>query len=58
MLLASLLFAATVSCPPMKGVCEAPVAANTVVDSVGVNIHLHSGDTIYGNYPLDRKSVV
>ena len=52
MLLASLLFAATVSCQPMKGTCEAPVAANTVVDSVGVNIHLHSGDTIYGNYPL------
>ncbi len=36
----------------MKNVCEAPIPANSIADSVGVNIHLHSGDTVYGNYTL------
>jgi hypothetical protein len=52
MLLVSLLFAATALCQPMKNVCEAPIPANSIADSVGVNIHLHSGDTVYGNYTL------
>jgi hypothetical protein len=26
--------------------------ADSVVDSIGVNIHLHFGDTVYGNFPL------
>lgn len=35
-----------------RGFCEMPVAADSVVDSVGVNIHLHNGNTVYGNFPL------
>ncbi len=26
--------------------------SDSVVDSIGVNIHLHFGDTVYGNFPL------
>jgi hypothetical protein len=35
-----------------SGSCESPIAADSVVDSIGVNIHLHFGDTVYGNFPL------
>lgn len=35
-----------------RGFCETPVAADSVVDSIGVNIHLHNGNTVYGNFPL------
>jgi hypothetical protein len=31
---------------------ETPRSADSVADSVGVNIHLHFTDTIYGNFPL------
>jgi len=36
----------------MKGVCETPLSANAVADSVGVNIHLHYDNTVYGNFSL------
>ena len=52
MLTIALLFAATAACRPMKGVCETPVRADSIADSVGVNIHLHYGNTVYGNFPL------
>jgi hypothetical protein len=48
-LLAAGWFAA---CQPMNGVCETPVMADSIADSVGVNIHLHYNDTVYGNFPL------
>jgi hypothetical protein len=34
---------------------ETPKTAQTVVDSVGVNIHLHFGDTVYRDFPLIRR---
>src|ERR1700724_703093 len=37
-------------CIPGQG--EAPRSADSVADSVGVNIHLHFTDTIYSNFPL------
>ena len=46
------LFAAALACIPQKGKCEVPVAADSVVDSVGINIHLHYTNTVYGNFPL------
>ena len=52
MLALALLFAATAACQPMKGACETPVSANSIADSVGVNIHLHNAGTIYDNFPL------
>jgi hypothetical protein len=52
MLALALLLAATAACQPAKGACETPVSADSVADSVGVNIHLHYGDTVYGNFPL------
>jgi hypothetical protein len=47
-----LLLAAAMNCQPTKGFCETPVGAGSIADSVGVNIHLHYGNTIYGNFPL------
>jgi hypothetical protein len=52
MLTFALLFAVTATCRPMTGVCETPVSADSITDSVGVNIHLHYGNTVYGNFPL------
>ena len=52
MLALALLFAATAACQPTKGVCETPVSADSIADSVGVNIHLHYDNTVYGNFPL------
>jgi hypothetical protein len=48
----ALLFAATAACQPMKGACESPVGADSIADSVGVNIHLHYENTVYGNFSL------
>ena len=42
----------------MRGVCEAPLKADAVADGVGVNIHLHFGDTVYGNFPLIQQLLV
>lgn len=42
-------------CHPQAGVCETPVRSDSVVDSIGVNIHLHNGNTVYGNFPLIEK---
>jgi hypothetical protein len=52
MLALALLFAATAACQPAKGACETPVSADSIADSVGVNIHLHNANTIYGNFDL------
>ena len=52
MLLLFLAAALSAHCQPQAGVCEAPVRADSVVDSIGVNIHLHNGNTVYGNFPL------
>jgi hypothetical protein len=48
----ALLFAATAACQPARGACETPVSADSIADSVGVNIHLHYDNTVYGNFPL------
>ena len=52
MLALALLFAATAACQPTKGACETPVSTDSIADSVGVNIHLHNANTIYGNFDL------
>lgn len=52
MLALALLFAATAACQPSKNACETPVSADSIADSVGVNIHLHYQNTVYGNFPL------
>jgi hypothetical protein len=39
-------------CNPLPGACETPVPADSVTDSIGINIHLHFQNTIYGNFPL------
>lgn len=39
-------------CDPQVAVCETPVLADSVADSIGVNIHLHFQNTVYGNFPL------
>jgi hypothetical protein len=52
MLALALLFAATAACQPAKDVCETPVSADSIADSVGVNIHLHNANTVYGNFDL------
>jgi hypothetical protein len=52
MLAIALLFAATSTCQPVKGICETPVSADSIADSVGVNIHLHNANTVYGNFDL------
>lgn len=52
MFLPALLFAAVVACHPINGICEKPVNADVIVDSVGVNVHLHYDNTVYGNFPL------
>src|ERR1700745_3113846 len=57
MLILPLLLAA-VACHPTKGFCEAPLKADAVADGVGVNIHLHFGDTVYGNFPLIQQLLV
>jgi hypothetical protein len=36
---------------------EMPVSAATFVDSIGINIHLHNADTIYGNFPLISSAI-
>lgn len=55
MLLLVLAAALSAPCQPQAGVCETPVRSDSVVDSVGVNIHLHFGDTVYRNFPLIEK---
>jgi hypothetical protein len=52
MLLLFLAAALSAPCQPQAGVCETPVRADSVVDSIGVNIHIHNGNTVYGNFPL------
>jgi hypothetical protein len=52
MLALALLFAATAACQPAKGSCETPVSADSIADSVGVDIHLHYGDRVYGDFAL------
>jgi hypothetical protein len=52
MLALVLLFAATAACQPTKDACETPVSADSIADSVGVNIHLHNANTVYGNFDL------
>ncbi len=52
MLALAFLIAAAINCQPAKGVCETPVSADSIADSVGVNIHLHYDNTVYGNFPL------
>jgi hypothetical protein len=52
MLVSVLILAAAVTCQPQTGVCEKPVSADSIVDSIGVNIHLHFGNTVYGDFPL------
>jgi hypothetical protein len=39
-------------CFSLHGRCETPVEADSVADSIGVNIHLHYNNTVYGNFPL------
>lgn len=51
-LLFALVTALGASCNPQLGVCETPVLADSVADSIGVNIHLHFQNTVYGNFPL------
>ena len=58
MFIATLLLLSTTACPPMKGVCERPISADSIADSVGVNIHLHFGNTVYSNFPLIRSLLV
>jgi hypothetical protein len=48
----ALILAAAVACHPQKGVCETPVSSQSIVDSVGVNIHLNYTNTVYGDFPL------
>jgi hypothetical protein len=52
MLALALLFAATAGCQPTKGSCETPVSAGSIAESVGVDIHLHYQNTVYGNFSL------
>jgi hypothetical protein len=52
MLALALLFAATAACQPTKGSCETPVSAGSIAESVGVDIHLHYQNTVYGNFSL------
>ena len=42
----------TAACRPLKAAPETPVQAGSIANSVGVNIHLHYGNSIYGNFPL------
>src|SRR5450755_2811128 len=56
--LALLFVAATAACQPTPGVCETPVSADSIAESVGVNIHLHYGDTVYGNFDLIRTLLI
>jgi hypothetical protein len=51
MLTLALLLAAT-ACGPTKGACDKTVSADSIADSLGVDIHLHYGNTVYGNFPL------
>jgi hypothetical protein len=55
MLAFAFLIAAAVNCQPAKGVCETPVSADSIAGSVGVNVHLHCGDTVYGNVGLIQE---
>jgi hypothetical protein len=55
MLAFAFLIAAAVNCQPAKGVCETPVSADSIADSVGGNVHLHYGDTVYGNVGLIQE---
>jgi hypothetical protein len=52
MLALALLFVATAACQPAKGACDTPVRADSVADSVGVDIHLHYDNTVYNNFSL------
>jgi hypothetical protein len=58
MLIATLLLLSTTVCPPMKGDCERPFSADSIADSIGVNIHLHFGNTVYSNFPLIQDLLV
>jgi hypothetical protein len=55
MFIATLLLLSTTACSPTKGACERPINADSIADSVGVNIHLHFGNTVYANFPLIRS---
>jgi hypothetical protein len=55
MLAIAVLFAAISTCQPAKGACETPVNADSIADSVGVNIHLHNANTVYGNFDLIHR---
>ncbi len=46
------------ACFPYLGACEKPVATDTIVDSVGVDLHLHYNDTPYGNFPLIKGLLI
>jgi hypothetical protein len=55
------LMAAILACLISRGAAswaEMPMAAADVVDSVGLNVHLHSADTPYGNFPLVRQLIL
>jgi hypothetical protein len=52
MLLFVLAAALSTPCHPQPNICETPVPADSVADSIGVNIHLHFQNTVYGNFPL------
>ena len=41
----------TAACRPLEA-AETPRPAGSIADSVGVNIHLHYSDTVYGNFSL------
>src|ERR1700742_2378373 len=51
MLTLALLLAAT-ACGPVQGACDKAVSADLIAGSLGVDIHLHYGNTVYGNFPL------
>jgi hypothetical protein len=50
----SLLFTVTclAVCDGQSLKTEKPMSADEFVDSIGINIHLHNGNTLYGNFPV------
>ena len=51
----TVLCTAIIASPAQKARCETPVSAGSVADSVGVNVHLHYNNTVYGDFPLVRN---
>ncbi|HEY1987105.1 MAG TPA: hypothetical protein VGG85_16945 [Terracidiphilus sp.] len=43
---------ALAACLPLPAFAEKPISADTVADSVGINVHLHYTDTPYANFNL------